>query len=306
MGRIGPMTYSQVVERVLGAEQQEENITRVRAFNNRKDSQSNRDSNGNKRSGKDFHPKSYQNKKPKNDQQNKQFRQQQWARCQKCGKNHLGECRETTKGCYKCGKDDHFIKNCPLWKNQPKNEEPQKTNARIFAISHTDAEASNPVVSSEISIVSIPTYALIDSGATHSFASMTYAKRLGRSSEKLSEWFSTMLPSGEILYSSIYIDGRELYVDQVVLEMHDYDVILGMDWLSKYNATIDCRRKIVLFKPYNEDPFMFVGTLSRTTIPLISTMKTKRLLEGGCTGFLANVTDISMEQKLKPDDVPIV
>ena len=39
------------------------------------------------------------------------------------------------------------------------------------------------------------------------------------------------------------VTGRRLPVDLIVLEMVDYDVILGMDWLSKYNATIFCRKK---------------------------------------------------------------
>ena len=33
--------------------------------------------------------------------------------------------------------------------------------------------------------------------------------------------------------------------DVVLLEIQGYDVILGMDWLAKYKATIDCKRKIL-------------------------------------------------------------
>ena len=39
----------------------------------------------------------------------------------------------------------------------------------------------------------------------------------------------------------IIIAGRELFVDLVMLEIVDYDVILGMDFLGKYHASIDCR-----------------------------------------------------------------
>ena len=38
---------------------------------------------------------------------------------------------------------------------------------------------------------------------------------------------------------------------------------------------------------------------------MISTMKARRLLENGCIGFLASVVDISIEQKLKPEEVLI-
>ena len=64
------------------------------------------------------------------------------------------------------------------------------------------------------------------------------------------------LPSGENLTSRfnfkevpVKVTGRGLLVDLIVLEMVDYNVILGMDWLFKYYATILCRKKKVVFQP---------------------------------------------------------
>ena len=31
--------------------------------------------------------------------------------------------------------------------------------------------------------------------------------------------------------------------------MHDFDVILGMDWLAANHASIDCSRREVVFNP---------------------------------------------------------
>ena len=45
---------------------------------------------------------------------------------------------------------------------------------------------------------------------------------------------------------------RELSVDIVILHMIDYDVILGMDFLSKYKATINYKAKVVSFKSTGE------------------------------------------------------
>ena len=53
------------------------------------------------------------------------------------------------------------------------------------------------------------------------------------------------------------ISGRELFVDLIILEMHDYDVILGMDFLGKYNATIVCRSKKVIFRHPREAKFLY-------------------------------------------------
>ena len=98
-------------------------------------------------------------------------------------------------------------------------------------------------------------------------------KRLRRPFEKLSSEFSAILPSGEILYSNqwsravpVCINNHELYVDLVVLEMYDYEVILGMDWLSKYNDTIDFKNKKVMFKPSKEDQFVFVADFPNNMI----------------------------------------
>ncbi len=68
-----------------------------------------------------------------------------------------------------------------------------------------------------------------------------------------------VLPSGDIMLSSywlhavpVVISKRELRADLVMLDMTDYDVILGIDFLSKYEATIDCKAKTVGFKPPRE------------------------------------------------------
>ena len=39
------------------------------------------------------------------------------------------------------------------------------------------------------------------------------------------------------------VEGRELLADLVLLDMIDFNVIMGMDWLSKHYATVDCREK---------------------------------------------------------------
>ena len=116
-----------------------------------------------------------------------------------------------------------------------------------------------------------------------------------------------MITTDQILRSClISIDGRELYVDLVVLDMSDYEVILGMDWLSKYHATIDCKKKIVMFRPPGQEEFLFIGNTNRLRTPIISAMKARRLLDSGCIGYLASVVDAESEQKLEPRNVPVV
>ena len=39
-----------------------------------------------------------------------------------------------------------------------------------------------------------------------------------------------------------------LEADLIPLDMVDLDVILGMDWLAKHHASVDCFRKEVVFR----------------------------------------------------------
>ena len=41
------------------------------------------------------------------------------------------------------------------------------------------------------------------------------------------------------------ISGILLTVDLRVMDMSEFEVILGMDWLTSYRVVIDCKRKIV-------------------------------------------------------------
>ena len=51
------------------------------------------------------------------------------------------------------------------------------------------------------------------------------------------------------------IEGRKLLADLVLLDIMDFDVILGMDWFSQHYATVDCRRKEVIFRIPNVEEF---------------------------------------------------
>ena len=110
------------------------------------------------------------------------------------------------------------------------------------------------MVAGLISIAYTSAYTLIDSKASHSFVFALFVKKLDMEPALLDEVCVASLPSGENLTSRfsfkevhVKVTRRELPVDLILLEMVDYDVIFGMDWFSKYNATIFCRRKKVVF-----------------------------------------------------------
>lgn len=76
-------------------------------------------------------------------------------------------------------------------------------------------------------------------GATHSFVSFRFARKISGMPIKLELEFYVATPSEEVLNCKEVLKGcamtkanRELGVDLVIMDMYDYDVILVMDWLS--------------------------------------------------------------------------
>ena len=125
----------------------------------------------------------------------------------------------------------------------------------MYATTKEDVETSPTVVTSIMFEYENPAYILIDSGATNSFINPTLAKKLGKSLSILDAPFCVSMPSGNFLEASVLkdfpllIEGHVLTADLVVLGIYDFDIILGMDWLSKHHATIECHEKEVLFQP---------------------------------------------------------
>uniref|UniRef100_A0A803QAS4 Gag-pol polyprotein n=1 Tax=Cannabis sativa TaxID=3483 RepID=A0A803QAS4_CANSA len=166
-----------------------------------------------------------------------------------------------------------------IFQEQKKDDTP--ILARVFILTQAVVDVGPSIVTGQLSIAGTLLTVLIDSGAMHSYVLV-----------------------GSV--PSVFVEGRELSVDLIELNLEDFDVILGMDWLAKYNATIDCKRKMVTFQPEGEDPFVIVGRVQGSQIPSISALKARYLLCEGSISFLANVVDTKKEPLVGPEHVPVV
>ena len=68
----------------------------------------------------------------------------------------------------------------------------------------------------------------------------------------------------------IIVVDRKIIANLIVLDMLEFDVILGMDWLAAYHATLDCHLKMVKFDSLGEPSFIMQGDQSLTPYNLIS------------------------------------
>ncbi|XP_070014776.1 uncharacterized protein [Nicotiana sylvestris] len=184
--------------------------------------------------------------------------------------------------------------------------------ARVFAFTRQDAQASNAVVTGILSVYSFDALALIDPGSTHSYVSSYFSLRFSGQPELLNDPFLVVTPVGESLLveyvylaCQILVEGRDTLADLIVLDMIDFNMLMGMDWLSSCYAIVDCHAKIVKFEIPNEPSFILRGSQVPKTCKIVSFMKAQRLLKKGCLGLLAIVND-TRKEIVSIENVPVV
>ena len=73
--------------------------------------------------------------------------------------------------------------------------------------------------------------------------------------------------------------------------MVDFDVILGMTWLSPNFAILDCNAKtVMLAKPWS-DPLVWEGDYTSTPVGIISFLPANGMVSKGCLAFFAHLKD---------------
>ncbi|KAL0558819.1 hypothetical protein IC582_003401 [Cucumis melo] len=234
--------------------------------------------------------------------------------CTTCGKHHLGRCLFGTRTCFKCRQEGHTADRCPLRltgiaQNQGAGAPHQ---GRVFATNRTEAEKAGTVVTGTLPVLGHYALVLFDSGSSHSFISSAFVSHARLEVEPLHQILSVSTPSGECMLSKekvkacqIEIAGHVIEVTLIVLDMLDFDVILGMDWLAANHASIDCSRKEVTFNPLSMASFKFKGGGSKSLPQVISAIRASKLLSQGTWGILASVVD-TREADVSLSSEPVV
>ena len=163
-----------------------------------------------------------------------------------------------------------------------------------------------------ISVYDHDAYALVDLGATHSFISVPFTERHQIESQPIDGRMVVSVPNGDTMIferivpgSRLVIQNKDFPADLIVLGIHDFDIVLGMDWLSKHRATLDCYKKEVrLVRP--EEPGVIFWGIKKEIVPsLINAMTASKMLQKGCQGYLAFVVD-RRQEGTRLEDIPIV
>src|SRR3954466_619238 len=88
-----------------------------------------------------------------------------------------------------------------------------------------------------------------DTGASHSFISKAFVDRNGFPTKNIGCPINVSSPGGEMIVSLgcqdlvIEFGKHKFPVSLIILDSQGLDVILGMDWMAKYEGVLDCAKR---------------------------------------------------------------
>ncbi|XP_074271192.1 uncharacterized protein LOC141595117 [Silene latifolia] len=204
----------------------------------------------------------------------------------------------------------HKAADCPKKDTTPAAANVPNPKGRIFVMSRAEAEAHPDVITGMFTVSDIPSYILFDTGASLSFISASFAKKAALVSHS-AETTPISLPSGEVVSCStvfkdvpISIAGSILPATLISYSLAEFDSILGMDWLSRYDARFQCRDQKIFLKSPCGTKLTYKGMRMQPSIKLISAMKLIGMQRKGHEEYLCVVTSAPSLPKL--EYVPVV
>ncbi|GJX57326.1 putative reverse transcriptase domain-containing protein, partial [Tanacetum coccineum] len=206
-------------------------------------------------------------------------------------------------GCFECGDQGHFKRNCPRLRNNDRGNQAgnDKAPAKVYMVGNAGANPDN-VVAGTFLLNNRYAYILFD--ITPSI---------------LDHYYDVELADGRIIGLNTILRNCTLNflnqpfnINLMPVKLGSFDAIIGMDWLAKYQAVIMCAEKIVRI-PWKNKTLIIHGDGSTqgnvTRLNIISCTKTQKYIEKGFPIFLAHVNVKEVEdksEKKRLEDVPIV
>ncbi|XP_073014556.1 uncharacterized protein [Primulina eburnea] len=303
----GPTTYEVVVSRALAADQDQRDIENDRQ-GKRPFQAPHRPPQQQQQHKRPFHGPSRSREQQQQQQQQQGRvvpRRQEFPVCARCTRRHIGTCMYGSGKCFKCGGTGHLLKDCP--------QGTLPTQGRVFALHAAEANPETMLLTGRIFIGGASTNALIDSGATHSFISETFANSIEVKTIGLDVAYSVVIPSGEEMAATsvvrdidLELHGNLVYADLIVLPMPEFDIILGMDWLHKNRVLIDFQRRSVLVRPLGREQFLFEPDRYFNLPIMISCIQARKLMHRACRAFIATIISVPEVPSQSVADVPVV
>ncbi|XP_073056967.1 uncharacterized protein [Primulina eburnea] len=227
--------------------------------------------------------------------------------CKECNRPHLGKCVWGTYKCFICKEEGRKAADFP------NKSAPTIGKTYVMHAEEAEEEPDTILITGMIFVQGVANYTLLDLGATHSFISDTFIKRLNIIPDDMGLGFKVFIPSDDEMVALNIVKNLELRLykdvvraDPVVLPMPEFDNILGMDWLTANGASIDFQHMTVSIRPPSGKPFIFERSRNKKMSHIISCMCPRKLIKRGCQAYLACVTSAHVPDSQKLEDVDII
>ncbi|GJT04565.1 putative reverse transcriptase domain-containing protein [Tanacetum coccineum] len=223
--------------------------------------------------------------------------------------------------CYECGAQGHFKRDCPILENNNRGNQGGNANAlaKVYAVGRAGTNPDSNIVMGTFLLNNRYASVLFDTGVDISFMSTTFSSQIDITPTTLDYYYNVELAEGRINGLNAIIRGCTLNflnhpfnIDLMPVELGSLDVIIGMDWLAKYQAVIVFAERIVCI-PLGNETLIVRGDGSdrgnKTRLNIISCTKTQKYMLKVCPIFLAHVSTKETEDKSEKkqlEDVPIV
>nr|GEV08795.1 putative reverse transcriptase domain-containing protein [Tanacetum cinerariifolium] len=205
--------------------------------------------------------------------------------------------------CHACGEKGHYTNQC--------RRTNINTQGRVYLLKDRNAHQDPNVVTSMFLLNQHLARILFDSEADKSFTSLSFASMLNISPITIDAFYNIEMTDGNLVSTHTVIQGYTLTllnqpfeIDLMPINLGSFDVVIGMDWLSKNHAKILCDEKVVHI-PINSETLIIQGDRSKTRLNLISYIKTERYISRGCQVFMIRVMEKKLDKK-RLDDIHVV
>nr|GEU31718.1 reverse transcriptase domain-containing protein [Tanacetum cinerariifolium] len=170
--------------------------------------------------------------------------------CTKCNYHHTGKCAPKCGKCKRYGHTTTDCQNCPKLKNRGNGSGNGVAQGRAYALGGRDASPDSNVIMCTFLLNNRYAKILFDTGADRSFVSTTFSALINITPTTLENHYDVELADGKIIKINTINRGCTLNfmnhpfnIDLMPVPLCSFDVVIGMDWLTKYHGVIICDEK---------------------------------------------------------------
>ncbi|GJS21162.1 reverse transcriptase domain-containing protein [Tanacetum coccineum] len=150
-----------------------------------------------------------------------------------------------TVTCHACGEKGHYANQCRKTTNN-------NAQGRAYMLRDRNAHQDPNVVTGMFLLNQHLARVLFDSGADKSFVSISLASKLNIPPITIDTFYNIEMADGNLVSTNTVIQGATLTllnqpfeIDLMPIKLGSFDIVIGMDWLSKYHARIIYDEKVI-------------------------------------------------------------